>query len=115
MGCVRSSEGAAASTEGDLQPKKLGAKTPARHATKAMKADLCTPCGEKHDWKRWHAYTPTKKYFCDREGCGFFKMCWAKCTQSETSCNGCHVIGHKRWTTQDEFLSFKKDMGFPLS
>ena len=57
----------------------------------------CTSGGDRHDWQRWHQFTPVKKYRCAREGCGFFKKCWLKCNTSDTSCNGCHVIGHKRW------------------
>ena len=60
-------------------------------------AKWCTNGGDLHDWKQWHKYTPVKKYRCERKGCGFFKKCWKKCTDAETTCNGCHVIGHKRW------------------
>ena len=63
-------------------------------------ADWCTSGGKRHNWKRWHQYTPIKKYRCDRAGCGFFKKCWLKCEDANTTCNGCHVIGHKRWWMQ---------------
>ena len=63
-------------------------------------ADWCTNGGKRHNWKQWHQYTPIKKYRCDRAGCGFFKKCWLKCEDADTTCNGCHVIGHKRWWMQ---------------
>ena len=60
------------------------------------KPNLYTPCGKKHEWKQWTQYvTHCKKFRCEREGCGFFKKCWAKCV--DIDCNGCHVIAHKRW------------------
>ena len=58
----------------------------------------CINGGKVHDWKRWRSdYTPTAKFKCERKGCGFFKKCWLKCKHKDTTCNGCHVIGHKRW------------------
>eukprot|EP00605_Chrysophyceae_sp_TOSAG23-4_P001565 GSChrysophyteH1.ASY1.ANO1.1716.1 assembled CDS len=61
-------------------------------------AQWCTNGGGKHDWQIWDSnYTPTKKYRCAREGCGFFKKCWRKCKDADTTCSGCHVIAHKRW------------------
>mmetsp|Transcript_3764 Transcript_3764/g.13177 ORF Transcript_3764/g.13177 Transcript_3764/m.13177 type:complete len:91 (+) Transcript_3764:163-435(+) len=59
--------------------------------------EWCTSGGSRHIWERWHEYTPVKKYRCVREGCGYFKKCWLKCATADTTCNGCHVIGHKRW------------------
>jgi hypothetical protein len=66
-------------------------------ATGVVDAAWCTNGGDRHDWQRWHQYTPVNKYRCGREGCGFFKKCWPKCKDADTTCNGCHVIGHKRW------------------
>ena len=61
-------------------------------------ASWCINGGILHDWKRWQSnFTPAKKYYCNREGCGYFKKCWKKCDKADTTCNGCHVIGHKRW------------------
>ena len=58
----------------------------------------CTSGGERHDWRRWRSdFTPVAKFKCEREGCGFFKKCWLKCKDKDTTCNGCHVIGHQRW------------------
>ena len=60
--------------------------------------NLSTPCGEdgKHEWEQWTKYVKhCKKFRCTREGCGFFKKCWVKCTNVE--CPGCHVPAHKRW------------------
>ena len=58
----------------------------------------CINGGKKHDWKRWQSnYTPAAKFKCERKGCGFFKKCWHKCKDKDTTCNGCHVVGHKRW------------------
>jgi len=89
----------------------------ARAARRAAPPSTGTPCGVSaeaacHSWRRWHAYTPAKKYFCDREGCGYFKKCWPKCAAADTTCNGCHVVGHKRWATKQEFGVFKKEHGF---
>mmetsp|Transcript_97684 Transcript_97684/g.168418 ORF Transcript_97684/g.168418 Transcript_97684/m.168418 type:complete len:98 (+) Transcript_97684:92-385(+) len=61
------------------------------------KGNWCTNGGDRHAWKRWHEFTPFKKYRCERKGCGFFKKCWMKCVDADTTCKGCHVIGHKRW------------------
>ena len=61
------------------------------------KSEWCTNGGSKHDWQRWHNFTPVKKYRCLRKGCGFFKKCWMKCSTADTTCTGCHVIQHKRW------------------
>jgi hypothetical protein len=60
-------------------------------------AKWCINGGDRHDWHRWHKFTPIKKYRCGRAGCGFFKKCWLKCEDADTTCGGCHVIGHKRW------------------
>ena len=57
----------------------------------------CINGGESHKWERWQMYTPAKKYKCIRQGCGFFKKCWQRCELADTTCKGCHVIGHKRW------------------
>ena len=32
------------------------------------KANWCINGGNRHDWKRWHNYTPVKKYRCERAG-----------------------------------------------
>eukprot|EP01083_Nonionella_stella_P179386 636716_1 len=69
-----------------------------RSQTLDDKSNWCTKGGDRHDWKRWHKYTTVKKYYCTRPGCGFFKKCWEKCNTSGTICNGCHVIGHKRFS-----------------
>ena len=72
------------------------------------KSNWCTTKGGKrHDWKRWHNYTPVKKYFCARPGCGFFKKCWEKCKDSDTICNGCHVIGHRRFEDDSHIKKLK--------
>ena len=69
------------------------------------KPNLYTPCGKKHLWKQWTQYvTHCKKFRCEREGCGFFKKCWAKCV--DIDCNGCHVIAHKRWWSPIVIPSF---------
>ena len=68
-----------------------------QHTMVDNKADWCTNGGVRHDWTQWHKFTPVKKYRCERGGCGFFKKCWLKCELADTTCNGCHVIGHKRW------------------
>ena len=70
---------------------------------KGVKID--SPCGSQHDWTRWMAFTPAKKFYCNREGCGFFKKCWKQCESSDT-CMGCHVPGHRRWS-EAEFVAFK--------
>ena len=55
-----------------------------------------TSCGNKHQWVQWTEYVKhCKKYRCEREGCGFFKKCWATC--EDIDCKGCHVPAHKRW------------------
>ena len=57
----------------------------------------CINGGPKHDWKRWKSdYTPAAKFKCERKGCGFFKKCWHKCEDKDTTCTGCHIIQHKR-------------------
>ena len=64
--------------------------------TKKGKADLGTPCGDKHEWKQMSEFVKhCRKYRCEREGCGFFKKCWTKC--ADIDCKGCHVPAHKRW------------------
>ena len=76
-----------------------------RHSTSISTAttilensNWCTNGGKRHDWKRWRSdFTPVAKYKCEREGCGFFKKCWLKCKDKDTTCNGCHIIGHQRW------------------
>ena len=77
--------------------KNLGkAKKVTTWQTKKGKADLFTPCGDKHEWKQWTEFVKhCNKFRCEREGCGFFKKCWAKCKNID--CKGCHVPGHKRW------------------
>ena len=69
------------------------------------KPNLHTPCGKKHLWKQWtHYVTHCKKFRCEREGCGFFKKCWAKC--EDIDCHGCHVIAHKRWWATEFYRIF---------
>jgi hypothetical protein len=61
------------------------------------KLNLCSPCGDKHEWQQWTEFIKhCKKYRCAREGCGFFKKCWTAC-EDPTNCKGCHVPAHKRW------------------
>ena len=63
---------------------------------KSGKPRLCTPCGDKHEWKQWTEYVKhCNKFRCEREGCGYFKKCWAAC--EDIDCPGCHVPAHKRW------------------
>ena len=78
------------------------------------KATWCTHGGDLHDWQRWHHFTPVKKFRCQRPGCGFFKKCWLKCESSETTCQGCHVIGHKRWWLWRDFCSCSSHPPYPL-
>ena len=61
------------------------------------KKGLSSPCGAgPHEWKQWGEYVKhCKKFYCEREGCGYFKKCWTKC--EDINCPGCHVPAHKRF------------------
>ena len=86
----------AESSTGQPKPAAAKAKEGSTWQAKGKQPNLCTPCGEKHEWVQWTEYVKhCKKFRCEREGCGYFKKCWTSCENID--CKGCHVPAHKRW------------------